>query len=325
MALGSRFQDLPWISWGANCNVYEVNEFVVVKIPKPGGLEEKEQFRNEVKILDLLSHHPHCPQLVSCFLYGDDGIFLEYMKDICLSSRIQYNLTTSRKPGFRQTIKVDKIEPIELRTQWMTDLAKGAAHLESLGLAHGDLRPENILLDQDRLKLSDFDCTMPIGTDMEVCSPPYARDLGPEAGVDEGSPGKLGARTEQFALGSLFYLINYGFEVYGDQSFGDDPTGRDHYVVVGDLFQRLEFPELNKDPAIDAIITKCWHGGYASISELATSTTALRGPSVRDPDLMAPEIFTLRQQQCKDLKDQGLLDALSDYDPQKCGRKLFRR
>jgi serine/threonine protein kinase len=46
--------------------------------------------------------------------------------------------------------------------------AQAIAFLESLNLAHGDLRPENILLDRGRLKLSDFDCTAEIGTDCEA-------------------------------------------------------------------------------------------------------------------------------------------------------------
>jgi serine/threonine protein kinase len=50
----------------------------------------------------------------------------------------------------------------------MNDLAQAVAFLESLNLAHGDLRPENILLDRDRLKVSDFDCTAEIGTDFEA-------------------------------------------------------------------------------------------------------------------------------------------------------------
>ena len=47
----------------------------------------------------------------------------------------------------------------------MKALAKGVAWLESLGLAHGDLRPENVLVDkQDRVKIADFDCTNFIGS-----------------------------------------------------------------------------------------------------------------------------------------------------------------
>jgi serine/threonine protein kinase len=45
--------------------------------------------------------------------------------------------------------KVEKIEPLSLRLGWMKDLAQGVAFLESLNFAHGDLRPENILLDRN--------------------------------------------------------------------------------------------------------------------------------------------------------------------------------
>ncbi|KAJ5135706.1 uncharacterized protein N7515_004984 [Penicillium bovifimosum] len=50
----------------------------------------------------------------------------------------------------------------------VNDLAEAVAFLESLNLAHGDLRPENVLLDRNRLKLSDFESTAKIGTHFEV-------------------------------------------------------------------------------------------------------------------------------------------------------------
>lgn len=107
----------------------------------------------------------------------------------------------------------------------MNDLAQGVAFLGSLNLAHGELRPENILLDRNRLKLSGFDCTVEFGTDFETCPCPYGRLLNSNE-ADQGIPGTAGfggPRTEQFALGSLYYLINYGFEVCDDQCLADDP------------------------------------------------------------------------------------------------------
>lgn len=38
--------------------------------------------------------------------------------------------------------KVEKLEPLPLRKEWMNDLAQAVAFLESLNLAHGDLRPK---------------------------------------------------------------------------------------------------------------------------------------------------------------------------------------
>lgn len=108
--------------------------------------------------------------------------------------------------------KVEKLEPLPLRKEWMNDLAQAVAFLETLNLAHGDLRPENILLDRNRQKLSDFDCTAEIGTNYEACMAPYGRILNSNE-TDQGECGTFGflsPRTEQFALGSLFYFINYG-------------------------------------------------------------------------------------------------------------------
>jgi serine/threonine protein kinase len=59
----------------------------------------------------------------------------------------------------------------------MNDLAKAIAYLESHNLAHGDLRPENILLNRNRLKLSDFNYTAEIGINYEAYIALYSRIL----------------------------------------------------------------------------------------------------------------------------------------------------
>lgn len=50
----------------------------------------------------------------------------------------------------------------------MDSLAQAVAFVESLNLVHGDLRPENTLLNGNQLKLSDFDRTAEIGTDFKA-------------------------------------------------------------------------------------------------------------------------------------------------------------
>jgi serine/threonine protein kinase len=187
--------------------------------------------------------------------------------------RIQENHIRDQKTMV--VIKVEKLEPLSLRKEWMNDLAQAVAFLESLNLAHGDLRPENILLDRNRLKLSDFDSTAEIGTNHEACMAPYGRLLNSNETDqgERGTSGFLGARTEQFALGSLFYFINYGFEVYGDRCLTEDPY--EHGPKVVDLLQNMEFPKLDGDPLIDNIIDKCWHNKYVTVSELAAHTKTL--------------------------------------------------
>lgn len=104
---------------------------------------------------------------------------------------------------------------------------------------------------------------------------PYGRLLNDEESNQGecGTPGFLSPRTEQFALGSLFYLINYGFEVYGDRCLADDPY--EHGPKVVELLQNMEFPTLDGNPLIDDIIDKCWHNKYATVSELAAHTESL--------------------------------------------------
>ncbi|KAH8432973.1 uncharacterized protein LDX57_010608 [Aspergillus melleus] len=272
MDIQRRFPGVHWIWGGAISFVYEVHPSIVVKVPKSGEFE-RQQFQKELEIYRMFTQNPLCPSIVQCFLLSDSGIFLEYMRDASLSSRIQNNHTRDQQTMVVTT--VHRLEPLSLRKEWMNDLAQAVAFLESLNLAHGDLRPENILLDRDRLKLSDFDCTAAIGTAYEACMAPYGRILnGNEPDQGEcGTSGFMGPRTEQFALGSLYYLINYGFEVYGDRCLTENPY--DHGPKVVDLLQNMEFPKLNADPLLDSIIDRCWHNKYGTIKELATHTKTL--------------------------------------------------
>lgn len=235
----------------------------------------------------------------------------------------------------------------------MNDLAQVVAFLGSLNLAHGDLRPENILLDRNRLKISDFDCTVEFGADFETCPCPYGRLLNSNE-ADQGIPGTagfLGPRTEQFALGSLYYLIYYGFEVYDDQCLADDPY--EHGPKVLDLLQDMKFPKLDGDPLIDDIIDKCWHNQYRTLADLATHTeTLLKEPTNEAPNHEASStpgwrtaidnIVTKsndyynvdqdhsgehlsKQEFCRDLEKRGLLRLLTSSEPMELGFSMEHR
>ncbi|KAJ5715700.1 uncharacterized protein N7483_012881 [Penicillium malachiteum] len=272
MNIQRQFPDVHWIWGGGISFVYEVHPRIVVKIPKSGDFE-KQQFLKELEIYQIFSQNQPCPSIVQCFHFSDTGFFLEYMRDTSLSSRIQNNHTRERQSMV--VTSVERLEPLQLRLEWMNDLAQAVTFLESLNLAHGDLRPENVLLDRDRLKLSDFDCTAKIGTNYEACMAPYGRVLNHEES-DQGECGTfglLGSRTEQFAVGSLFYQINYGFEVYGDCCLANDPY--EHGPKVVELLQDKKFPKLDGIPLIDNVIQRCWHNKYVKVSELAADTKTL--------------------------------------------------
>merc|ERR1711966_127419 len=54
------------------------------------------------------------------------------------------------------------VPPASTVQQWMKDLRAGVNEMHSVGLAHADIKPENLLLfqtreDHEQLKLADFD------------------------------------------------------------------------------------------------------------------------------------------------------------------------
>lgn len=282
-------------------------------------------------------------------LAADQFIYiLMTLLDVSLSYRIQNNQLQDLQTG--AFIQVKKLEFLPLRKAWLNDLAQAVAFLESLNLAHGDLRPDNILIDGDQLKLSDFDCTAQIGTDFEACIPPYGRVLN-SSESDQGpcgGAGFLSSRTEQFALGSLYYLINYGFEVYGDRCLTPN-NPKEHGPKVVKLLQNMEFPTLDGDPVIDDIIDKCWHNKYATIAELAAHTKSLlanetNGERINTEttsnngwhmvisriidelwwnlgdwwEFVRPGGFS-KKAFCEDLVKRGLLDLLSSGEPEHLG------
>ncbi|EZF25680.1 serine/threonine protein kinase [Trichophyton rubrum D6] len=297
-----RFPGVQWIWRGAILVVYEVHPQIVVKVPIP---EERESFANEIKIYEAFSTRPPCPSTVQCFYYTENGIFLEYMRDSTLSVRIQHNQV--RDESTEVVTKIEKLEPIALRKRWMNDLAQAVAFLQSLNLAHGDLRPENVLLDG--------------------CGAPYRRFMnGTEPGeeANDTSAGNLSPRTEQFALGSLYYFINYSFEVYGDRCLDPDNPREHGFKMIG-LLQNLIFPELNGDSLIDDIIHKCWHNKYRKVTDLAEYTEALlvKEPSAaEDTEAGSSEDATWKKVLCQDLEYRGLLEFLCSDEPVKLGFPL---
>ncbi|KAI1910190.1 hypothetical protein LOZ12_006283 [Ophidiomyces ophidiicola] len=163
----------------------------------------------------------------------------------------------------------------------------------------------------------------------EACIPPYGRVLGSNESKYglRGSAGLLGPRTEQFALGSLYYLINYGFEVYGDQRLTQDLN--DHGPEVVRLLQEMEFPKLDGDARLDEIIDKCWHNKYATIAELAVDTERLQDKTTHDTSTnkldaaedygLSAEEFLASKQFCQDIESRGLIHLLSSAEPKEMG------
>ncbi|EFE31571.1 uncharacterized protein ARB_01471 [Trichophyton benhamiae CBS 112371] len=289
----------PFLSLGATGLVYKIDEEIVLKIPRETG---SDAFLREIEMFDLFEKFSPCPMIVQSFLRVPEANFLAFLSGGTLDQRFRANQVRVGHSYCGRVETVVKQEPIELVERWSMELSCATAWLENLGYVHGDIRPPNLLLDgDDRLKLIDFDCAAKIGSPSDGSAPPWARVLGVEAGEDAGSFGLYGARTEQFAIGSVIYLMTRGYEPYENEDPGLD---------IVDLFRRMEFPPLGNDP-LDRIIDRCWKGQFEFLKDLAEEARTLGGDTYRHPTFLLPPAVQHRlqiQEKCQTLVNQGLLE-----------------
>jgi serine/threonine protein kinase len=227
-----------------------ISEDIAAKVSlKPGDAH----LRHEQTIFELLNQKS-CPSIIRIFLRYPDVTFMQLLRNGTLYQRMSM---------------VHKPVPI---LRWMRQLADAVACVESLGYAHGDINPRNILFgDDDELKLIDFDHALDIGADLDVGEAPYVRAQ--KVGSEGGTFGVAGPATEQFALGSIFWYITRGTELYAELE-GSERVNR---LIDG------QFPPTDPQDPIDNIIKNCWNGSFASISDLSKD---IRGIStLSDPGL----------------------------------------
>lgn len=220
---------------GGHSVLLSITDDIVAKVSlKPGD----RHISHEQSIFELLDRTPS-PHIVQTFLRCPDITFMERLNDGTLYERMSM-VNTSR--------------PI---LQWMQQLSEAAACLESHGHVHGDINPRNILFNKDQLKLVDFDHSLKIGDDLNVGYEPYVRSR--KRGQIGGDYGIAGPSTEQFALGSIFWFMTRGTELYHELE-GPEQVNR---------LMDCQFPATDPQDPIDNIISDCWLGKFESIAEVS--------------------------------------------------------
>lgn len=92
----------------------------------------------EPKILQLISPHPHIVNLHNLY---EDETHLHMVLDLCYESELHNN----------------RVMPEPEAASIMGQLMQAVAHCHRLGVAHRDVKPDNILFDEvNRLKLADL-------------------------------------------------------------------------------------------------------------------------------------------------------------------------
>ncbi|KAM5476770.1 hypothetical protein MauCBS54593_000040, partial [Microsporum audouinii] len=225
---------------GGHSALLSITDDIGIKISyRPAG----KHIHHEQTIFMLLESVP-CPFIAHSLFCAPDLIFMELYKNGTLHERLNLN----RKP-----------RPI---LQWMQQLSEAVACLESLGYAHGDINPRNIMfVEGDHLRLVDFDHALRFGENIEVGDYPYVRPRNAEEAKSDsgGTFGIASADTEQFALGSIFWYMVQGTELW---------AGIDGLDLVDKLTDRV-CPEMDLKDPINQIMSDCWKGRFISIAALA--------------------------------------------------------
>ncbi|EPE05425.1 protein kinase domain-containing protein [Ophiostoma piceae UAMH 11346] len=287
-----------FISRGAVGWVTRINDRIVLKYAREAN---SEAFAQENTFYDLFEQQETpCPYILQSFLRMPDYNFLANMSGGSLDDRLRS--CQVRAGPFGRVLEVKKTEPEERVALWFRELTSAVVWLESLGFVHGDLRPNNMLLDsRGHLKLGDFDCVEKFGDESYGSCAPWSRYLGDDAGsvgepgARRGTFGRYGARTEQFAIGSNIYCMLYGLEPYGEEEDGP---------LVVQWMQDMQFPALQSRP-LDAVIDKCWRNQYTQLRDLLGEAEALSPPE--QEATLSKEYIQSCRRECQELVDGGLL------------------
>ncbi|PVH79396.1 hypothetical protein DL98DRAFT_461192 [Cadophora sp. DSE1049] len=277
--------------FGGSSHIYRLNHFILVKVPREKGDEAAHAL--EQANFDVIERHGRYPNLVNSFYRLPGVTFLE-----SVGTNLQYILQQhqTRDPRTRQVLSASADYPIH----WRAEISGACAWLEQIGLAHCDLRPENIIIDGDHAKVIDFDHSVQVDSPLDIGTEPFARKS-----VD-GSYGLAGPVTEQFAMGSILFCLTRGYQPYENEGFG-----KDHRIHMGKSLQDREFPQLETHQW-DIVISSCWEGNFRTVKELHTEIESLTG-QIESTPLLDQTTFKERRAECERAVKDGLIRSLVQH------------
>jgi serine/threonine protein kinase len=269
MQLG-RYEILEPIGLGASSTVFKARDTLIGRIVAiktlQSGLNDpawRDRFMAEARIVGQLSH----PRIVKLHDMGIDEtsgapyLVMEYVVGETLEKHIA----------------AKKIEP-QQAFAWGAALARALAYAHEQGIVHGDIKPANIMINQDgRVMLTDFGIARFAAHMTQVGSlrgtPAY---LAPEQ--IEGKP--TDGRSDLFSLGIVLYQL-----ATGQRPFQSDSV----QAVCAQILKAKITPPTKVNPALprafDGIVARCLarnpEDRYANGELLSTALEAVsREPAV---------------------------------------------
>lgn len=212
--------------------------------------------------------HPGVPHLVEQGKHGDDGwcVIEEHVEGAPLG----------------KVLKVARLPPPRA-IGWARQIAAAAAHLHSVGVIHGDLHPDNVIVardpnGRDRLVLAGFGAAR-------------AGDDGPDAPIGSPqvvAPERVRGETcapavDIYAIGALLYRMVVDRWPFGGP---DAASVLDAHVNRAPARFGEEVPDLRLPPGLEAIARRCLEkqpvDRFASADEVVEALGAVEYAPHRD-------------------------------------------
>jgi len=293
MQLG-RYEILEAIGLGASSTVFKARDTLIGRIVAiktlQSGLNDpawRERFMAEARIIGQLSH----PRIVKLHDVGIDEtsgspyLVMEYV----VGQTLEKHMAAS-KTDFQQACS------------WGAALARALAYAHEQGIVHGDIKPANIMINQDgRVMLTDFGIARFAAHVSQVVTlrgtPAY---LSPEQ--IEGKP--TDGRSDLFSLGIVLYQL-----ATGRRAFQSDSV----QAVCAQIMKANATPPTKVNPllprAFDGIVARCLaknpDNRYANGEILSTQLEAL----AREPQVL-PRRKASRKRSMNVLRYAGAAVAL---------------
>ncbi|KAF8401874.1 hypothetical protein HHK36_012823 [Tetracentron sinense] len=214
---------------------------------------DRECLDKEAKIMQLVSGNPNVIQIID--VYEDDS-YLHMVMDLCDSSDL-YDRVSKRIFSETEAAAV------------MSPLMEAIEHCHRHGVAHRDIKPDNILFDgRNRLKLSDFgsaDCFSDGRSMRGIVGTPYY--VAPEviSGRDYNE------KVDVWSAGVILYIMLAGIPPFYGESAADIfeavlranlrfPTRIFHSVspAAKDLLRRMLCKDVSRRFSVEQVLRHPW-------------------------------------------------------------------